>query len=189
MLVKGSTKVVAVGDVIPGTSGNPLTTLASPTAAIRISDRGDVLWAGSFYQPTPFNNYLFDALFWNGERLLISMDIYSGTNLSAEKLVNVYKNAYSLDMSDSGEYAIATVNLQVAPYVFTSQPDHALRFRFTLPPACIADFNGSGSVTVQDIFDFLAAYFSALPSADVNNSGSVTVQDIFDFLAAYFAGC
>jgi hypothetical protein len=56
-------------------------------------------------------------------------------------------------------------------------------------PRCVADFNGSGSVTVQDIFDFLAAYFSGNPAADVNGSGSVTVQDIFDYLAAYFAGC
>ena len=54
---------------------------------------------------------------------------------------------------------------------------------------CLADFNGSGAVTVQDIFDFLAAYFAALPSADVNTSGSVTVQDIFDYLSLYFAGC
>lgn len=52
----------------------------------------------------------------------------------------------------------------------------------------LADFNHSGGVTVQDIFDFLAAYFASDPSADVNNSGSVSVQDIFDFLAAYF-GC
>jgi hypothetical protein len=57
------------------------------------------------------------------------------------------------------------------------------------PPACRADFNGSGAVTVQDIFDFLAAYFSADARADVNDSGTVTVQDIFDFLALYFAGC
>jgi len=54
---------------------------------------------------------------------------------------------------------------------------------------CIADFNNSGAATVQDIFDFLAAYFASLPSADVNNSGAVTVQDIFDFLSAYFMGC
>jgi subtilisin family serine protease len=26
-------------------------------------------------------------------------------------------------------------------------------------------------------------------NADVNNSGTISVQDIFDFLAAYFAGC
>ena len=54
---------------------------------------------------------------------------------------------------------------------------------------CRADFNGSGSVTVQDIFDFLAAWFSNSPSADFNSSGSVTVQDIFDFIGAWFQGC
>ena len=54
---------------------------------------------------------------------------------------------------------------------------------------CRADFNNSGTVTVQDIFDFLAAWFQHLPSADFNLSGAVTVQDIFDFLAAWFAGC
>jgi hypothetical protein len=55
--------------------------------------------------------------------------------------------------------------------------------------ACPADFNGSGSVSVQDIFDFLAAYFGGDPQADVNASGAISVQDIFDFLAAYFVGC
>ena len=54
---------------------------------------------------------------------------------------------------------------------------------------CPADFNCSGSVTVQDIFDFLSAWFAARPSADFNGSGSVTVQDIFDYLSAWFAGC
>jgi hypothetical protein len=54
---------------------------------------------------------------------------------------------------------------------------------------CPADFNHSAMVTVQDIFDFLAAYFANDPRADINGSGAVSVQDIFDFLAAYFAGC
>ncbi len=56
-------------------------------------------------------------------------------------------------------------------------------------PCCIADFNHAGGVTVQDIFDFLLAYFAADPKADFNGIGGVTVQDIFDFLTAYFAGC
>ena len=56
-------------------------------------------------------------------------------------------------------------------------------------PPCPADFNGVGGVTVQDIFDFLNAYFGNDPGADFNDSGAVTVQDIFDFLNAYFAGC
>jgi hypothetical protein len=58
----------------------------------------------------------------------------------------------------------------------------------TVPP-CRADFNGSGEATVQDIFDFLAAYFGNDPRADINSSGEISVQDIFDFLALYFAGC
>jgi hypothetical protein len=57
------------------------------------------------------------------------------------------------------------------------------------PAPCAADFNGQGGVTVQDIFDFLAAYFAGEAGADFNHVGGVTVQDIFDFLAAYFAGC
>ncbi len=59
----------------------------------------------------------------------------------------------------------------------------------TTPPPCPADFNNSGSVTVQDIFDFLEAYFTGDPRADINGEGGVTVQDIFDYLAAYFAAC
>ncbi|MCC6322909.1 MAG: hypothetical protein IT438_15905 [Phycisphaerales bacterium] len=68
---------------------------------------------------------------------------------------------------------------------------------------CLADFNCSGMISVQDIFDFLTSYFSncdeagypqpvstpCFLGADVNDSGAVSVQDIFDFLAAYFSGC
>ncbi len=54
---------------------------------------------------------------------------------------------------------------------------------------CPSDFNGSGSIEVQDIFDYLAAWFAGDPRADFNNLGGLSVQDIFDFLAAWFAGC
>ncbi len=56
-------------------------------------------------------------------------------------------------------------------------------------PTCRADFNNSGAASVQDIFDFLAAYFAGDPRADFNLSGAISVQDIFDFLAVYFEGC
>lgn len=56
-------------------------------------------------------------------------------------------------------------------------------------PRCAADFNGVDGVSVQDIFDFLDAFFANSPAADINASGAVTVQDIFDFIAAFFAGC
>ncbi len=54
---------------------------------------------------------------------------------------------------------------------------------------CPADFNGVGGVTVQDIFDYLEAWFANNPLANFNGVDGVTVQDIFDFLTAWFGGC
>ena len=44
-------------------------------------------------------------------------------------------------------------------------------------------------MSVQDIFDYLRAYFASQTVADFNGNGVVSVQDAFDFLAAYFTGC
>jgi hypothetical protein len=44
-------------------------------------------------------------------------------------------------------------------------------------------------VGVQDLFLFLELFFREDPRADVNELGGISVQDIFDFLAAYFSGC
>jgi hypothetical protein len=54
---------------------------------------------------------------------------------------------------------------------------------------CPPDFNLSGDVSVQDVFDFLTAYFAGAAAADFNGDGAISVQDIFDFLAAYFGAC
>lgn len=59
----------------------------------------------------------------------------------------------------------------------------------TVTPQCPADFNQSGDVSVQDVFDFLGAFFANDASADVNMSGDVSVQDVFDYLGLFFAGC
>ena len=56
-------------------------------------------------------------------------------------------------------------------------------------PCCKADFNKANGLGVQDIFDYLAAWFASDPSADSNGDSSLSVQDIFDFLGAWFAGC
>jgi hypothetical protein len=57
------------------------------------------------------------------------------------------------------------------------------------PQLCPADFNGDGVMSVQDIFDFLAAWFGGDLDADFNGDCTLVVQDIFDFLGAWFAGC
>jgi hypothetical protein len=57
------------------------------------------------------------------------------------------------------------------------------------PPSCPADFNNIGGLTVQDIFDFLTAWFAGDTHADFNHVNGLEVQDIFAFLGAWFAGC
>lgn len=58
----------------------------------------------------------------------------------------------------------------------------------TATPCCLADFNHQVGVTIQDLFDFLAAYFAGSPSTDINRSGVITVEDLFNFFEAYFRG-
>lgn len=67
--------------------------------------------------------------------------------------------------------------------------DTSRDFAFNLALGCPADFNGIDGVTVQDVFDYLAAYFASEARADLNHSGDVTVQDLLDFLLAYFTPC
>jgi hypothetical protein len=55
--------------------------------------------------------------------------------------------------------------------------------------ACPADYNGSGVVNVQDIFDFLSGWFAGDVRADFDGSSAIAVQDIFAFLSTWFTGC
>jgi glucose/arabinose dehydrogenase len=55
------------------------------------------------------------------------------------------------------------------------------------PPPCTADWNHDGTVTSQDFFDFVAAFFKG--TADFNADGTTNSQDFFDFLGAFFNGC
>ena len=56
-------------------------------------------------------------------------------------------------------------------------------------PPCRADFDASGTLAVQDIFTFIAAWFADDLRSDWNGVGGITQQDIFDYLAAWFVGC
>jgi hypothetical protein len=54
---------------------------------------------------------------------------------------------------------------------------------------CAVDFDCSGTLTVQDIFAYLNAWFMGDPRADFDGNPGLAVQDIFAFLNAWFAGC
>lgn len=58
-----------------------------------------------------------------------------------------------------------------------------------IPCPCLADFDGSGALGLQDLFAFLTAYFSGDLRADLDASGALGVEDIFRYLVLYFSGC
>ncbi len=54
---------------------------------------------------------------------------------------------------------------------------------------CSADFNCDDQLNSQDVFDFLASFFTGDPRADFNRDGPVNSQDFFDFINSFFIGC
>jgi hypothetical protein len=58
-------------------------------------------------------------------------------------------------------------------------------------PCCYADYNKTGGISVQDIFDFLNDWFAGFKYTVVGGDGvhgTLSVQNIFDFLGVWFAG-
>ncbi len=58
-----------------------------------------------------------------------------------------------------------------------------------LDMACVADFNGDGSVNTLDVLAFLNAWSAGDPSADINGDGAVNTLDVLAFLNLWGAGC
>ncbi len=56
-------------------------------------------------------------------------------------------------------------------------------------PCCYADFNHNGTIEVQDIFDYLNAWFTGSPFTRIAGDGQLLprIQDIFDFLNLWFS--
>lgn len=107
----------------------------------------------------------------------------SGTAFDANDVhITIGRSIYFIGSIKNG----AGTDLGVTPTAFLG-PQAFMRTQ--APVSCPADFNGVGGLSVQDIFDFLAAWFAGDARANFNGTGGISVQDIFDFLAAWFAGC
>ena len=180
-------KLAMTGDVIPGTSPYTITTLSNDNGPIKMSDRGDIAWTGQYYAPTIYTNYITDGLFFNGQLLLNAMQVVSSAG--GQRVTYFYGGGDALRFSHDGNTMMLALNMQDPPFNFTPQRDNGLVFSFSLPAACVADFNQDGQVTVQDIFAFLTAWFAKSPTADIGHSGTPTVQDIFSFLSHWFGKC
>ncbi len=92
--------------------------------------------------------------------------------------VNGAPTGYTPDLS--GKLTINTFPLATGAAATTTLIVHTV-------PGSSPDWNHSGSVNIQDIFDFLSSWFAG--NGDFNGAAGSTIQDIFDFLAAWFTGC
>lgn len=103
--------------------------------------------------------------------------------------------------SSSGNEFTATNSGGATPWQSGSGAAIGIQVKGTLTsPPCAADFDGSGSSSIDDLFIYLNAWFSSCDgtqpgapcngrNADMNAAGGVTIDDLFIFLNAWFAGC
>lgn len=54
---------------------------------------------------------------------------------------------------------------------------------------CRADFDCSGTLAIQDVFEYLSAWFASDPRADVDAAAGLTMNDVVEFVSIWFAGC
>jgi hypothetical protein len=55
--------------------------------------------------------------------------------------------------------------------------------------ACRADFDNSGSISIDDIFIYINAWFANNPRANWDCGTPLNIDDIFIYINAWFAGC
>lgn len=130
-----------------------------------------------------------DVLVLNGRRVLAResdpVDLLADGTFAGSLYVHLIQDKDTLN--NDGYYYFAT-RLKSSPTA-TAGAGGSNNASFLRVLACPADYNGSGTVNVQDIFDFLGGWFAGDIRADFNGNSSIAVQDIFDFLATWFSGC
>jgi hypothetical protein len=87
----------------------------------------------------------------------------------------------SIMLSDAGSYRCVVTN--------RCSREASADVILTVSPSCRSDVNLDGWTTVQDIFEYLAFYFTGDTRADLDGTSGVSLQDLFTFLHAYFTGC
>ena len=54
---------------------------------------------------------------------------------------------------------------------------------------CVADFNGDGALSFEDVSVFIEAYNASDSVADLNSDGAFNFYDVSSFVSSYLAGC
>lgn len=149
--------------VFVGTVGNSTSDIMGQPALMRIDQSGSLAvlaTAGQRFTTEDGRNYTLSTPVFSDSASLSN----AGEVVFAATLISGASN-------DQAIFRVAIESVQSTPP----------------PPRNIADFNGNGVVSQQDLLDFLTSYFAGVLTADMDDSQTITVQDLFSFLQHYFA--
>ncbi|HRJ51066.1 MAG TPA: EF-hand domain-containing protein, partial [Phycisphaerales bacterium] len=73
--------------------------------------------------------------------------------------------------------------------VHTTGTDPIYVSSLSIASRCLADFDDSGFVDIDDFTEFVSAFEVGSPSSDVDGSGFVDTDDFTYFILAFNAGC
>jgi len=161
----------------------------SPAAALSVSSLG-------FHAPEYHSGESYDASPWAGAVNSSSIDWSctpwaTNANANALRWSTLYNFRFVANVAPKNGPNFKVRLGLFKPGIQVNDPTYVEVGNLPVPgdPPCAADFNHSGYVSVQDLFDFLVPWFNLAPAADFNGVNGVTQQDLFDFLAAWFVGC
>lgn len=165
IIVKNGAKLVQEGDVLPDTSGAPLTTLSS-SGPVRLSDDGELIWRGVWVDPKLGSVVgLFKDL-----SLLVQVGVMTEEGFLFEAII---AGQDGISFSDNGRYM-----------AFEADLPGGLNGAFLIDfgATCPWDLDGSGSVGTSDLLELFAQWGTA-GSADFDESGAVGTSDLLILFA------
>jgi len=171
LIVANGGKLVQEGDLLPDTNGQPLTGLG--IGPVLVNDNGAALWYGEW---TDHDLGAIAGLFYD-ETLIVQEAVLTEEGFLFESIAGG-QDAFAI--SDDGRYLIFEANL---PGALTGA------FLIDFGPACLADFDNTGDVGVNDLL-FLLGNWGDCPKkgdcpADFDNTGDVGVNDLLVLLGVW----
>ncbi len=151
------------------------------------------VWGGTFMEARGDNsgNYFVSGRTDNTNGTLNDVMVYNGTKVIARESDPVEGGAYFMHIFQgrsallNDDFAYASTQLKASATGTSSLGSNSLvRIR-----VCRADYDMNNTVSIDDIFVYLNAWFAGAQRADMDGASGVAIDDIFVYLNLWFAGC